>query len=188
MFSKWFSLLFLFSAGCLVGDLPGDEVTASDSRLWFFAASEPKTSVSPLYPARQESPDETVDNLRARSGEITEPSRSSEEQYVVAIRKWLESLEPFQREKARKIMLEAHPELHALREAIRDKKQQLAAISFDKGMPLETLPRLGMELQKLRSTLNAELRKVGDRLRHEAGVNMEATGKDSFWLSPPPLN
>lgn len=189
MLSKWFPLMFLLSAGCLVGDLPGDDVIAADNRPWFLAVSEPKASVAPIYPSsnRRENPSDTVEDLAAKSGELSEPSRASEEQYVAAIRQWLDTLDPFQRDRARKIMQEAHPELQKLREEIRHKKRQLASISFDKGMPPETLPRLGMELQQLRSNLSAELRRVEKRLRNEAGVEMGPAAEDSYWLSPPPL-
>lgn len=186
MFAKWFPLMFVFSAGCLLGDILEDGVIAADNRPWFLAADVPKAGVAPIYSSslRRESPLDMIDGLKSKSKEMSEPSQKSEDQYVAAIRKWLETLEPFQRERARKIMTEAHPGLHSLREAIRNKKAQLASISFDKGMPPETLPRLGMELQELRANLNAELKRVGDRLRYEAGVEL-GPSDDSFWLSPP---
>lgn len=185
--SKWLALMFVFSAGCLIGDLPTGDVIASDSRVWSTVASAPKASVEPINPAKSSKDPllETVEELEARSGELSEPSQESEELYVKAVRSWLATLAPYKRERARRIMRDAHPGLQALREAIRDKKSQLASISFDKGMPPETLPRLGMELQRLRADLNAQLRQVGDRLRSEADVEIGPADDDSFWLAPP---
>lgn len=183
MFSKWVSLLFLCSGGWLAANCLEEGVLASDHNFWFITASEPKATVSPLQ--RKDSPGQTVEDLASKSGEIAEPSKESEEVYVSAIRVWLNSLEPVKREQARKIMLEAHPDLHALREAIRAKKSQLASLSFDKGMPPERLPRLGMELQQLRASLSKELKRVQDRLRYEVGVEMDPVKADAFWLSPP---
>lgn len=200
MLSKWLSLAFLLSAGCLIGDLPGDGVIASDSRTLLQAASEPKAGVAPVYPPPisngnsvgdddNDTLGEVVEDLNAKLAEISEPSRQSERQYVAAVRGWLDTLDPPKREIARKIMREAHPGLKALREAIRNKKTQLASISFDKGMPPEALPRLGMELQQLRASLNAELDRLSNRLKREANVEVVSPG-DSYWLSPPshPLN
>lgn len=184
MFSKWVSLIWLCSGGWLAADFLDDGVIASDSPLCFLAASEPKASVAPL--PQRPSPGQTVDDLVLKSTNTAEPSQKSEEVYIGAIRLWLNSLEPVKRELARKIMVEAHPGLHALREAIRHKKSQLASISFDKGMPPERLPRLGMELQQLRASLNRELKRVQERLRYEAGVEMDSVKGDTFWLSLPP--
>lgn len=187
MFYRCFSFALLLSASWLAGDISFDDAVAVDRRSWFLAAAEPEESAMPVYPApiSKDKALDTVDSLKAKAGDISEPSIHSETRYVDAIRAWLATLEPFKRERAREIMLEAHPELSALREAIRDKKSELASISFGKGMPPETLPRLGMELQKLRANLSAELKRVSERLRYEAGVDMAPPG-DSFWLSPSP--
>lgn len=183
MFSRWVSLLFLYTGSWLAAGCLEEDVIGSDRNSWFMAASEPTASVAPL--PRKPTPGQTVDDLVSKSSEPAEPSKESEEVYIGAIRDWLNSLEPVKREQARKIMVEAHPGLHALREAIRAKKSQLASISFDKGMPPERLPRLGMELQQLRASLSKELKRVQERLRYEAGVEIDPVKADAFWLSPP---
>lgn len=116
---------------------------------------------------------------------MKEPTRESEERYVEAIRVWLDSLPAFQREKARKILREAHPGLHALRTGIREKKSELVALSFDRNTPAETLPRLGQELQNLRDRLKAGLKEVEKRLKIEAGVAMGPLAGDGLWLATP---
>ncbi len=136
-------------------------------------------------PFANDDPSKTVDSIASRANDWREPSRRSEERYVLAIRQWLDSLQPFQRERARKILHDAHPGLRALRIAIREKKAQLAAISFNRNTRPDTLPRLGQELQSLREALRGKLKDVGDRLRIEAGVPMGPLGGDGFWLAPP---
>lgn len=131
------------------------------------------------------SPEQTVDHLASKANEWNEPSRKSEEIYVLAIRQWLSTLPDEKRQLARKILREAHPVLESLRVAIREKKAQLAAISFDQNTKPETLPRMGQDLQKLRTSLRNELEKLGDRLEDEAGVSMGPLGGDGFWLMPP---
>lgn len=180
----------LFSAGWVVGEFYEDGIITRDKSALISISAEPlltpsRSQASTKASKKQESPQETVEGLHSRANDPHEPSRESEERYVAAIRSWLDTLEPFQQEKARKIMRDAHPGLQALRDAIRDKKSQLASISFDRGMPPETLPRLGMELQKLRASLNRELEKVNDKLRYEAGIKMDTSNHDTFWLFPP---
>lgn len=130
-------------------------------------------------------PGQTVDSLSAKANDWTEPSKSSEAQYVLAVRSWLKSLEPRRRETARRIMRDAHPVLHDLREAIREKKAQLASIRFDRDTRPETLPRMGLELQRLRAALHTELASLKERISREVGVDMGPLGKDTFWLSLP---
>lgn len=137
-------------------------------------------------PFARGNPEDTVESLAAKANEWQEPSRRSEERYVLAIREWLVSLPPYQREKARKILKEEQPGLHALRGAIRDKKSQLATLSFGRDTRPEALPKLGQELQQLRNALSEGLKKVGERLKYEAGVSMGPLGDDGFWLAPPP--
>lgn len=116
---------------------------------------------------------------------LQEPTRESEARYVDAIRDWLAKLPDFQREKARKILKEAHPALHDLRSRIREKKGELVSLSFDRNTPPETLPRLGQELQELRDELKSRLKDVEKRLNYEAGVVMGPLGGDGLWLSTP---
>lgn len=116
---------------------------------------------------------------------LQEPTRESEARYVDAIRDWLDQLPGFQREKARKILKDAHPVMHDLRNRIREKKRELVSLSFDRNTPPETLPRLGQELQDLRDQLKARLKEVENRLYYEAGVAIGPLGGDGFWLSTP---
>lgn len=139
--------------------------------------------VSPAFP--NQAPDQVVDSIASKANDWHEPSPRSEERYVVAIRQWLDSLNPLQRDRARKILREAHPIMHDLRMAIRDKKMQLATLSFDRYTAPETLPKLGQELQDLRNALRGKLELVADRLEREVGVSMGPLGGDGFWLSPP---
>lgn len=191
MLSRWLPLMVLFSTGWMYGGFNEDGAIASDIQPWLIAANAPISAPGASAPgskgasASLESPLDTVERLRSRAAMPTEPSQASEDRYIKAMRMWLDSLDPFKQERARKILSSAHPSLQALREAIREKKQQLAGISFNKGMPPETLPRLGMELQQLRAHLSAELRRVSERLRYEAGVAMDPAAEDTFWLSPP---
>lgn len=190
MLSKWVPIMVLFSAGWVVSDFYEDNIIASDKNALVSISAEPLMAPArpqsfPKFSKKQESPQDTVEGLHSKANEPQEPSRASEERYVAAIRSWLDTLDPYQQEKARKIMRDAHPGLQALRDAIRDKKSQLASISFDRGMPPETLPRLGMELQKLRTSLNRELEKVNEKLRYEAGIKMDTSNHDTFWLFPP---
>lgn len=183
--------MVLFSAGWVFGEIYEDGVFSGDRNAILATSGasifSPSTRLMalPKSSEKADSPQDTVESLHSRSGEPQEPSAASEERYVTAIRSWLATLAPFQREKARKIMVEAHPALQNLRNAIRDKKSELASLSFDRGMPPETLPRLGMELQQLRSCLNNELKKVNEKLRYEAGIKMDTSRQDSFWLFPP---
>lgn len=130
-------------------------------------------------------PDEAINQLSAKSGEWHEPSPASEEMYVQAIRQWLSTLPPAKRKLTREILREAHPVMHDLRMAIREKKAELSSLNFDQNMRPETLPRLGQELQTLRNSLRVEMDKLGFRLRDEAGVTIGPLDGDSFWLAPP---
>lgn len=162
-----------------------EHVIASESLPWYLVSGESSRSGIISNKKEEISPDDTVEELEAKAKDWTEPSRASEEVYVAAMRRWLDTLEPFKRERARKIMSSAHPALRDLREAIRQKKAQLAGLSFDRGMAPETLPRLGMELQQLRADLHARLKAVARQLRYEAGVEMGPMENETFWLSPP---
>lgn len=141
-------------------------------------------NIAPFNNFNNMDPEKTVDSLAAKANDWREPSKKSEEKYILAIRQWLDGLEPFQRERARQILREAHPDMRALRTAIREKKHELANLSFDHGTRPETLPRLGQELQALRKALRSKLDALGKRLRYEAGVSMGPLGGDGFWLVP----
>lgn len=191
MIAKSISLMFMLSTG-FIWDAPTEAaMLASNEDGVFTAETDPGPALPvPLSPKkRASSPEETVNGISARANDWTEPSLASENQYVAAVRNWLQTLEPGRRETARKIMRDAHPALSGLRKAIRDKKAQLANISFGRDTQPETLPRLGVELQKLRAALHAELSQLKKRLAREAGVDMGPLARDTFWLSlpnPPP--
>lgn len=196
MIAKSIALLLMFSTGYILWDAPLEGyLTAVDNDGLFLAemdraqhrddTSEVSPHVPLFPPGSKPTPEQTVDGITARSNDWTEPSLTSENQYVLAIRNWLQSLEPPRREMARKIMRDAHPALHDLREAIRHTKAQLASISFGPDTKPETLPRLGLELQRLRAALHAELQQLKGRLAREAGVDMGPLGRDTFWLSLP---
>ena len=111
-------------------------------------------------------------------------SPEREAHYTRSVIKWLEGLPDPQRERARKILREAHPEVHALRVRIRETKARLEALRFDSATPTDTLPRIGMELQRLRAQLRKRLLHISELLRSEVGVSMGPVGEEGFWLNP----
>lgn len=111
-------------------------------------------------------------------------SETGEEEYVSQIHDWLLSLPKAKADKARSILHEAHPELKLLRKAIYNKKIELAAVRFDEPSSLERLPKLGMDLQKLRGILRKKLENINSRLLNEAGIKMNELGEEAFWLQP----
>lgn len=131
-------------------------------------------------------PRETISQIMSRSSEWTEPSRHSELQYVTAVKNWLDTLPYEKQAKARKIMQDVHPTMQSLRDAIREKKAQLASLTYGKDTTPETLPRLGLQLQQLRAALKEELKRLKNRLNTEARVDMGPLGNDTFWMSLPP--
>lgn len=183
---KFLFFIFILSVGCLCGEAPASEnVFSLEPDPFFISSDESLAERFETDPSLTGTPGETVDDLSSRANEWSEPSQHSEVRYVYAIRKWLNSLAPVEQATARKILREAHPRMRALRVAIREKKSQLAAISFDRHTRPETLPRLGQELQALRAALRKELKVVDQRLRNEAGVETGPLGGDGFWLAPP---
>lgn len=137
-----------------------------------------------LHKNRDKSPEEVVESLDAKTSNWQEPSEFSEERYVLAIRNWLDDMDPQQRKIAYKILHEAHTDMRSLRIAIREKKKELATMSFNRHTTPEALPRLGQELQVLRKTLRNKLEKISMRLTQEAGVSMGPLDGDAFWLLP----
>lgn len=147
------------------------------------------TFTSSSHPVdKGKTPEEIVESLGAKTNNWQEPSARSEERYVLAIRQWLDGMEAAQREEARKILKESHKDMHTLRVAIREKKKELANMSFNRHTSPEALPRLGQELQSLRKTLRVKLEKISERLTKEVGVPMGPLEGDAFWLLPQDLD
>ena len=111
-------------------------------------------------------------------------SPEQEARYTRSVAHWLETLPPRQREQARQILREAHPDVQVLRMRIRDTKARLEGLAFDSGTPTDTLPRLGLELQMLRNRLRARLSEISEQLRTEVGVAMGPISEDGYWLNP----
>lgn len=111
-------------------------------------------------------------------------SPEREAHYTRSVLQWLEKLPPRQREQARKILQEAHPDVHALRVRIRETKARLESLAFDSATPTDTLPRLGLELQMLRNRLRKRLLEISEQLRTEVGVPMGPVADEGYWLNP----
>ena len=111
-------------------------------------------------------------------------SPESEGRYTRSVIRWLETLPPRQRQLARKILQEAHPDVHVLRVRIRETKARLEALRFDSDTPTDTLPRLGLELQMLRNRLRKRLTEITEQLRTEVGVSMGPIAEEGYWLNP----
>lgn len=184
MFTRCIQLLIIASAGSITLAQPLNEpnvipvayISSDSSSEWQHQPSMPKSA----------DPHETITDITSRSGEWTEPSEKSEVQYITAIRNWLNTLPRDKQGKARRILQDVHPTMHYLRDAIRDKKAQLASLTYGKDTTPETLPRLGLQLQQLRAALREELGRLKVRLAREAHVDMGPLGKDTFWMSLPP--
>ncbi|MDE5878443.1 MAG: hypothetical protein K2G99_00175, partial [Desulfovibrio sp.] len=114
-------------------------------------------------------------------------SPEREANYTRAVRRWLATLPPVQREQAHKILREAHPDVHVLRVRIREKKAELEGLRFDSATPPDTLPRIGLEIQTLRHRLRQRLLEISEQLRTEVGVPMGPVGEEGFWLNPQSL-
>ena len=126
----------------------------------------------------------TIDIICAKPSPIIGADRRIEISLPVALRNWLDGLLPFQKERASQILREARPIMQTLREAIKDKKSEMAELSYDHNTMPETLPRLGMELQELRLNLRNKLETLCNRLFFEAGVNMNALRRAGFCFLP----
>lgn len=135
-------------------------------------------------PQDQGSPEDTLQELTAKSRDWSEPSQASEERYLAAFRRWLGDLPQPQQQQAREIIKDVHKHLSTLRAAIRAKKAELTSLSFDRHTAPEELSRLGMELRSLQASLRAQLNNISTRLRNEAGIDMGDLAKQTFWLTP----
>lgn len=111
-------------------------------------------------------------------------SPEREGRYTRSVVRWLETLPPRQRQQARKILQEAHPDVHVLRVRIRETKARLESLRFDSDTPTDTLPRLGLELQMLRNRLRKRLTEITEQLRTEVGVPMGPIAEEGYWLNP----
>lgn len=173
-----YALILPLAASALIIDKAGADAASPNDR--DSKIIQEKSSKNSLMP----SPEQTVDSLAAKSSDWQEPSRKSEEEYKQAIRSWLDQMPTPQRERTYEILHEAHPEIHALRIAIRNKKKELANLSFNRHTSPEMLPRLGQELQALRKILYSRLETINKRLQSEVGITMGPLEGDAFWLNP----
>lgn len=111
-------------------------------------------------------------------------SEEGEAEYVARMKNWLDSLPAAKQAIATNILTDSHEEMHKLRKAIYSKKLELAGVRFDNQESLATLPKLGMDLQKLRATLRAKLENINARLMREAGIKMDELAGEGIWLQP----
>lgn len=111
-------------------------------------------------------------------------SEAGEAEYVQKMKQWLATLPEQKQAIATDILTDAHDEMHKLRKAIYSKKLELAAVRFDNQESLAALPKLGMDLQKLRATLRAKLEYINGRLMREAGIQMNELAGEGLWLQP----
>lgn len=135
----------------------------------------------------QETPEAEVREIESKAQNWSEPSQASETRYVRAFNLWLGLLPENKRSIARKILADAHKPLAELREAIRNKKAELASISFDQSTSPRELSRLGVELQTLQAALYNRLNGVSRRMKEETGLEMGRLDPQSMWLLPPTL-
>lgn len=143
------------------------------------AAAIPDVCSIEAAPPRAQQPTVITDET---DGHDLSPER--EGRYTRSVVRWLETLPPRQRQQARKILQEAHPDVHVLRVRIRETKARLESLRFDSDTPTDTLPRLGLELQMLRNRLRKRLSEISEQLRTEVGVPMGPIAEDGYWLNP----
>ena len=128
--------------------------------------------------------EQTIDAILSQPAFSVRVESNFERYFAAPVRNWLKSLQPFQQERASTILKEARPEMQNLRDAIRDKKSEMAELSFDRNTVPETLPRLGMELKELRISLRNKLEAMCNRLFFEAGVNPGSLRSAGFCFVP----
>lgn len=85
----------------------------------------------------------------------------------------LDSLPREKQGKAMAIVEDSLPTLRSIDCQISLKVEELNAMTFDNEQSPENLPRLGMELQRLREELRSALNMVNLRLQREVGVSMK---------------
>ena len=143
------------------------------------AAAIPDVTSTEAAPPRSAQISKSIDET---DGHDLSPER--EERYTRSVLLWLETLPARQRQQARKILQEAHPDVQVLRMRIRETKARLESLAFDSDTPTDTLPRLGLELQMLRNRLRARLSEISEQLRTEVGVPMGPIAEEGYWLNP----
>ncbi len=113
------------------------------------------------------------ENLPAGShGSGVEPAPSSGWHGFV---RCLEDLPQEKKVKAEAILSDSLGKLNELDSQISVKKNELLSLTYSETADPETLPRLGLDLQRLRSQMRETLARVNLRLRQEAGVQVSAT-------------
>lgn len=85
----------------------------------------------------------------------------------------LEQLPQEQRVKASAIVSDSLPRLQELDGQIHCKVDELQALTYSDNADPEALPKLGLDLQRLRNELRATLAAVNLRLQKEAGVQLQ---------------
>ena len=92
----------------------------------------------------------------------------------------IDSIDNLPREKQVKAMAiveDSLPTLRSLDMQIGLKMQELSSMTFDSDESPQALPKLGMELQRLREELRKALNMVNLRLQNEVGVSMQVPAK-----------
>lgn len=84
----------------------------------------------------------------------------------------IETLPEEQKRKASAIVDDSLPRLRALDRSIMGKVDELKAVTYSNDADPEALPKLGLDLQKLRDEMRAVLVQVNLRLQKEAGVQL----------------
>ena len=85
----------------------------------------------------------------------------------------LDQLPNEQRIKANAIVSDSLPKLQELDGQIHCKVDELQALTYSDNADPEALPKLGLDLQRLRNELRATLAAVNLRLQREAGVQLQ---------------
>ncbi len=85
----------------------------------------------------------------------------------------IDGLPQEKQDKAREIVQESLPGLQSIEKRIALKMNELNDITYSTSADADSLPRLGMDLQKLRNELATAIMQVNIRLQKEAGVSMQ---------------
>lgn len=178
-YEKIYLNILVLSAICILLPLsaPENALGVCDPEAHICLIAQNRDASTPV----QNVPAKFTEEKAAIGGDLSE---SGEKEYTAQIVKWLNTLPQPKQIKAREILSESHGELQALRKAIYNKKLELAAVRFDNQASLALLPKLGMDLQKLRHVLRKKLEVINSRLLKEAGIRMDELSGEGLWLQP----